>query len=114
VLSALGIYGVTSYAVAQRTREIGLRIAIGASPLAVVRMVLGSSLRVVLLGLCAGAAGALAGAQVLASQLYGVGARDPLTFVLIALLLAFVALLASALPALRAARIDPMAALRTE
>jgi putative ABC transport system permease protein len=114
VLSALGIYGVTSYAVAQRTREIGLRMAIGASPLGVVGMVVGGSLRVVLVGLCAGAAAALAGARVLASQLYGISARDPLTFVVIAAVLAAVALAASAVPALRAARIDPMAALRTE
>jgi putative ABC transport system permease protein len=114
VLSALGIYGVTSYAVAQRTREIGLRMAIGASPLGVVRMVVGGSLRVVLVGLCAGAVAALAGARVLAAQLYGISARDPLTFVVIAALLATVALAASAVPALRAARIDPMAALRTE
>jgi putative ABC transport system permease protein len=114
VLSALGIYGVTSYAVAQRTREIGLRMAVGASPVRVVRMVLGSSLRVVLFGICAGAAGALAGGRLLAAQLYGVSARDPLTFVAIAALLAVVALVASAVPALRAARIDPMAALRTE
>jgi putative ABC transport system permease protein len=114
VLSALGIYGVTSYAVAQRTREIGLRMAVGASPLGVVRMVVGSSLRVVFFGVCAGAAGALAGGRVLAAQLYGVSARDPLTFMVIAGVLGLVALAASALPALRAARIDPMAALRTE
>jgi putative ABC transport system permease protein len=114
VLSALGIYGLTSYAVAQRTREIGLRMAIGASPLEVVGMVLGGSLRVVLFGLCAGAAGALAGARLIASQLYGIGARDPLTFLAIAALLSAVAVVASAIPALRAARIDPMSALRTE
>ena len=114
VLSALGIYGITAYAVAQRTREIGLRMAIGASPLGVVRMVLGASLRVVLLGLCAGIAGALAGARLIASQLYGVSARDPLTLAAIGGLLAAVAVVASVVPALRAARIDPMAALRTE
>ena len=114
VLSALGIYGVTSYAVAQRTREIGLRMAIGASPLGVVRLVLGGSLRVVLSGVVAGAIGALAGGRLIASQLYGVSARDPLTFLAIAVLLSLVALAASVIPALRAARIDPMAALRTE
>jgi ABC-type antimicrobial peptide transport system permease subunit len=113
-LSALGIYGVTSYAVAQRTREIGLRMAVGASPITVVRMVIISSLRVVLFGLCAGVAGALAGGQLLAAQLYGISARDPVTFLTIGALLATVALVASALPALRAARIDPMAALRAE
>ena len=114
VLSALGIYGVTSYAVAQRTREIGLRMAIGASPVTVVRMVLAGSLRVVLLGVCAGVAGALAGGKILATQLYGISARDPVTFLTIAALLAAVALVASAVPALRASRIDPMDALRAE
>src|SRR5207253_4720612 len=87
LLSALGIYGVTSYAVAQRTREIGLRMAVGASPMTVVRMVLAGSLRVALLGVCAGAAGALAGGQLLAAQLYGISARDPLTFLMIGALL---------------------------
>jgi predicted lysophospholipase L1 biosynthesis ABC-type transport system permease subunit len=114
VLSAVGIYGVTSYAVAQRTREIGVRMAVGASAGKVVRMVLGSALRTVVIGLCIGAAGALAGGRLIASQLYGVSAHDPLTFVGIAALLALVALAASGIPALRAARIDPMAALRAE
>jgi putative ABC transport system permease protein len=114
ILSALGIYGVTAYAVSQRTREIGLRMAVGASPLRVVRMVIGSALRVVLYGVGAGALGALAGGQVLSAQLYGVSARDPLTFASIAFALALVAVVASAIPALRASRIDPMAALRTE
>jgi putative ABC transport system permease protein len=114
LLSAVGIYGVTSYAVAQRTREIGVRMAIGASAGKVVRMVLASALRTVVIGLCIGAAGALAGSRLIASQLYGVSARDPLTFATIAGLLALVALAASGVPALRAARIDPMAALRAE
>ena len=114
VLAALGIYGVTSYAVAQRTREIGVRMAIGATASSVVRMVLAASLRTVVVGLCAGGAAALAFGRVLSSQLYGVSAHDPLTFLSIAALLAAVALLASALPALRAARVDPIAALRAE
>ena len=114
VLSALGIYGVTSYAVAQRTREIGLRMAIGASPAQVVGLVLTGALRVILAGLCAGAVAALAGSRILASQLYGISARDPLTFCAISLLLAVVAVVASGLPALRAARVDPMAALKAE
>ena len=114
LLSAVGIYGVTSYAVAQRTREIGVRMAVGASAGKVVRMVLGGALRTVAIGLGAGAAAALAGAQLIASQLYGVKARDPLTFIAIAALLGLVALLASAVPALRAARVDPMAALRAD
>ncbi|HUJ28186.1 MAG TPA: ABC transporter permease [Myxococcales bacterium] len=114
LLSALGIYGVTSYAVAQRTKEIGLRMAIGASPGGVMRMVLAATLRVVLAGLAVGAAGALAGARVLAAQLYAVSPRDPPTYLLAAGLLGAVALLASGLPALRAARVDPISALRAE
>ncbi|HEY6909737.1 MAG TPA: FtsX-like permease family protein, partial [Myxococcales bacterium] len=114
LLSALGIHGVTSYSVAQRTREIGLRMAIGASPAGVVAMVLGATLRVVGIGLAAGAALSLASARLLASQLYGVGARDPLTYLSISALLGAVALVATAVPALRAARVDPMSALRAE
>jgi predicted permease len=113
-LSAVGIYGVTACSVVQRTREIGVRMAVGASAGSVLGMVLGGSLRSVGLGLCLGTAGALAGARLIASQLYGVSARDPLTYVAIAALLALVGLVASAIPALRATRIDPMAALRTE
>ncbi|HTO98430.1 MAG TPA: FtsX-like permease family protein, partial [Myxococcales bacterium] len=114
VLSAVGIYGVTAYSVVQRTREIGVRMAVGASAGSVLRMVLAGALRNVGLGLCIGTAGALAGARLIASQLYGVSARDPLTYVAIAVLLALVGLAASAIPALRATRIDPLAALRTE
>ncbi len=114
LLSAVGIYGVTSYAVAQRTREIGVRMAIGASSMTVLRMIIAGALPTVGIGLCIGTAAALAGGRLIASQLYGVSARDPLTFAAIAGLLAVVALAASGIPALRAARIDPMAALRTE
>ncbi len=114
LLSAVGIYGVTSYAVAQRTREIGVRMAVGASAALVVRMVIAGALRTVGIGLAIGTCAALAGARVIASQLYGVSARDPLTFLAIAALLAAVALAASGIPALRAARIQPMNALRTE
>ena len=105
---------VTTYAVTQRTREIGVRMAIGASAGAVVRLVLASALRTVGVGLCLGTVAALAGGRLIASQLYGVSARDPLTLAAIAALLAVVALAASGIPALRAARIDPMAALRAE
>jgi putative ABC transport system permease protein len=114
LLSAVGIYGVTAYAVAQRTREIGVRMAIGASAGTVVRMVLLGALRTVAFGLCIGAVAALAAARLIASQLYGVSTHDPVTFVAIAGLLLAVALAASGIPALRAARIDPMAALRAE
>ena len=114
MLSAVGIYGVTAYSVAQRTREIGVRMAIGASAGNVLRMVLGGALQTVALGLCIGTAAALTGGRLIASQLYGVSARDPLTYMAIAALLGVVALAASGIPALRATRIDPMAALRTE
>jgi predicted permease len=114
LLSAVGIYGVTAYAVAQRTREIGVRMAVGASAGTVVRMVLASALQTVVVGLAIGSVAALAAARLIASQLYGISARDPVTFVTIAGILVAVALAASGIPALRAARIDPMSALRAE
>jgi putative ABC transport system permease protein len=105
---------VTSYAVTQRTREIGVRMAIGATASGVVRMVLANALRTVAVGLALGAAAALAFGRLLSSQLYGVSPHDPLTFLAISALLLAVALLASGLPALRAARVDPISALRSE
>jgi predicted permease len=114
LLSAVGIYGVTSYAVAQRTREFGVRMAIGASGGEVVRMVLRRALVLALGGVGFGLLAALAGARVLSSLLYGVSERDPITYFVVVLLLSAVALVASVLPAVRASRIDPMAALRAE
>jgi ABC-type antimicrobial peptide transport system permease subunit len=114
VLSALGIYGVTSYAVTQRTREIGVRIAIGAQTADVLKMVMGNALRLAGTGVGVGLCVALAGSRALSSQLYGVSARDPLTYAAISALLAAVAGLASWLPARRAARVDPAVALRAE
>ncbi|HEY2028911.1 MAG TPA: ABC transporter permease [Myxococcales bacterium] len=115
LLSAVGIYGVTAYSVAQRTRELGVRMAIGATSLSLVRMVLGRALVLALAGIGAGIVAALASAQLLSSLLVeGTSPRDPLIYLAVACVLAVVALLASALPALRAARIEPMAALRTE
>jgi len=114
VLSALGIYGVTAYGVTQRTRELGVRIAIGAQRADVLRMVLVGAVKLAALGVGLGLAGALIGARLLASQLYGVGARDPLTYAAMSALLAAVALVASWLPARRATRVDPMVALRAE
>jgi predicted permease len=114
VLSAVGIYGVTAYGVAQRTRELGVRIAIGAQAADVLRTVMGSALRLAGLGVAIGLAAALSIAQLLSSLLYGVSARDPLTYAAISLLLTMVALLASFLPAHRATRVDPMTALRAE
>ena len=114
VLAAIGLYGVIAYTVAQRTREIGIRTALGARPREVARLVLGQSMRTVALGLVVGVGGALAVSRLLSTLLYGVGATDPLTFVGVTLLLAAVAALASYVPARRAARVDPMVALRYE
>jgi putative ABC transport system permease protein len=114
ILSAAGLYGVISYLVAQRTREIGVRIALGAQTRDVVGMVMRQGTRLTAAGVVLGLIGALPFTWVLQSLLYGVSARDPLTFASIAALLAAVALLATWLPARRAARVDPMVAIRNE
>jgi putative ABC transport system permease protein len=114
VLSALGIYGVTSYAFSQRTREIGVRIAIGAQARDVLGMVMGRALRLAGAGLGLGLLVALAGARVLSAQLYGISERDPLTYAGISWLLVAVAVIASWLPARRATWVDPAVALRAE
>src|SRR5262249_31751856 len=113
-LAAIGLYGVLSHAVAQRTREIGIRVALGAARREVLRLVVGQGMRLALLGIALGACGALAATRLLRSLLFGVATDDPLTsFVLIATLAA-VALTACAVPAWRAARVDPIAALRAD
>jgi len=114
LLATVGIYGVVAYAVSQRTREIGIRVALGAERLDILKMVLEQSLRLVVIGLLIGLAGALAATRLLESFLYGVGASDPATFIIVPLLLASVALLASYVPARRAMKVDPMVALRYE
>ena len=114
VLAAVGIYGVMSYAVSGRTREIGVRMALGAQPRDVVTLVMRDAIVVTLAGVALGLAGALAATRVLGSQLYGVGTTDALTFAAVSLLLAAVALMASYIPARRAMKVDPMVALRYE
>jgi putative ABC transport system permease protein len=114
ILSAAGLYGVISYLVAQRTREIGVRIALGAQTRDVIGLVMDQGARLTAVGIALGLLGALAFTRVLESLLYGVSARDPLTYAGIAALLAAVALLATWIPARRAARVDPMLAIRNE
>ena len=114
LLASVGIYGVVAYSVAQRSKEIGIRMALGAQRSSVLRMVVGSGLRLALFGVGIGLIGAIAVTQALRRTLYQVSATDPLTFAAVAVLLIAIALLASWAPARRAAQVDPMDALRAE
>ena len=114
VLGAVGIYGVVSYTVTERTREFGLRVALGATPSRVLRFVLGQGVRLAALGVLVGVAGAFVAARALSGLLYGVGAADPLTFAVAPLVLIVVALAATFVPAWRAVRVDPLTALRAD
>ncbi|PYP65733.1 MAG: hypothetical protein DMD26_10050 [Gemmatimonadetes bacterium] len=113
-LSLLGIYGVISYSTAQRTQEIGIRMALGAKPVDITRMILRGALTLAGIGAVGGAVLFLGVGRVVASLLYGIGPRDPLTLAACVLLLGGVALVASYVPARRAARVDPLVALRSE
>ncbi len=112
VLAAVGLYGVIAYSVNQRTREIGVRVALGAEPRAVMGLVLGGGIRLAAAGVVIGAAVAAGATRVLRSMLYGVGPGDPWTFVVIGVVVGGVATLASYVPARRALRAEPVEALR--
>ena len=114
VMAALGIYGVVSYSVAQRTHEFGIRMALGAGSPSVIRLVLRQAMWMLGIGVGIGVPAAAAGTKVLQSFLYGVGARDPVTFIVIPLALAGIGFVASYIPARRATQVDPVVALRCE
>lgn len=114
ILACIGIYGVIAYTVTRRTREIGVRMALGAQRMDALRMIMGSGIRLMFIGVVIGLAGAFASSRFLASLLYDVKPSDPLTLIAVSLLLITVALVASFIPARRAAKVDPMVALRYE
>jgi len=114
LLAAIGIYGVLAYTVAQRTSEIGIRMALGAQRSSVLRLVVGNGLTLALVGVAIGSAGALLATRALERLVFGVSTTDPAVFGLVAFALTAVAVTAAAVPALRASRVDPIEALRNE
>jgi ABC-type antimicrobial peptide transport system permease subunit len=114
LLAGVGIYGVLAYSIGQRTREIGVRVALGAGRWEVVRMVVWQGLRLILTGIVTGVACALAFSRLLSRLVFGISLTDPLVFAGVPLILLAIAILASYIPAHRATRIDPMVALRAE
>jgi putative ABC transport system permease protein len=113
-MSCVGIFGVTSYLIGERTREIGIRMALGARRNDVLRLVVGQGARMVVLGVVVGVAASIALTRLMTHQLYGVGAHDPLTFIGVPIVLLVVAILACYVPARRSTEIDPIIALRCE
>ena len=114
ILASVGIYGVLSHSVTQRVHEVGIRMALGAEKCDVLKMVVGQGLKLAMIGVAIGIAGALALTRFLSSLLYGVAPTDPVTFIAVSLILIVVALAACYIPARRAARVDPMVALRCD
>ena len=114
VLASVGVYGLMSFSVQQRTREIGIRVALGARPRQVMLPVLREGMTLAIIGIGIGVPGAFAATRVLSSFLFGVDAGDPLTFSVVAVLLLAVALLATYIPSRRVLRVDPITALRAE
>jgi putative ABC transport system permease protein len=114
LLATAGVFGVMAYSVSRRTREIGVRVALGAAPSGILRMILGQGLRTIFIGVAIGIAASLALTRTVQSLLFGVTATDPVTFGGVTLLLVGAALLACYIPARRATKVDPMVALRHE
>jgi len=114
VLASLGLYGVVAYSVSQRTMELGIRVALGAQPASILKLVVFHTANLAAIGLVIGIAITLAGSRIIARFLFGVSASDPVTLGTAALVILLVALTASLVPALRAARVDPSTALRAE
>jgi ABC-type antimicrobial peptide transport system permease subunit len=114
LLGAIGVYGVQAYGVAERRRELGIRMAIGAEPHAVRRLILGQAARLIGFGVLIGLLAAWAAASVLRGFVFGVGVRDPLSYALVPLLFALVGVLAGLLPAIRATRVSPVEVMREE
>jgi putative ABC transport system permease protein len=114
LLSAIGIYGVLSWTITERTKELGIRLALGAQPRDALRLVIGHGMKLTAVGLASGLLGSLLAGKAMQGMLFGVGAYDPATFVVITGILALTALLACYLPARRATKVDPIVALRHE